>query len=239
MAFCKFSPSYSSKNQTVIDNIFITDFLPKAPDLCVKAYLLGLQKCGLADDNTNTMDYFVKTLNVCEDDVVSLFKYWEDLGLVQVLSTCPIEVRYLPINSTLGNVKKFQVDKYTDFNIQAQELLGKRMIMPNEYVEFYNLIENHHMEQAALLGIIKYCVDNKGFGISPNYCIAVARDWSSEGVISLNQVEEKIQELCVVDDKMSLILAAMGTKRKIQLEDKELLNKWLNVFGCENIIIKF
>ena len=80
MSFCKFSPSYQSKNQTLVDNLFITDFLPKAPDLCVKAYLLGLCKCGQADDNENTMDFFAKTLNVCEEDVVSLFKYWEDMG---------------------------------------------------------------------------------------------------------------------------------------------------------------
>ena len=30
----------------------------------------------------------------------------------------------------------------------------------------------------------------------------------------------------------------MGTKRKVQLEDKELLNKWLNAYGFElNVII--
>ena len=239
MTFCKFSPSYNAKNQTVVDNVFITEFLPKAPDLCVKAYLLGLHKCGVADDATNTLDYFSKTLNICEEDVESIFKYWEDMGLVQVISTNPIEVRYLPINASTGSVKKYQVDKYSDFNIQAQELLGKRMIMPNEYVEFYDLIENKHVEQAALLRIIKYCVDNKGFGISPNYCIAVARDWQKDGILSLDQVEEKIEELGIVDDKMSLILSAMGTKRKIQLEDKELLNKWLNVFGFEINVVLF
>ena len=238
MSFCKFSSSYQSKNQTVVDNLFITDFLPKAPDLCVKAYLLGLCKCGQADDNENTMEFFAKTLNVCEEDVISLFKYWEDVGLVQVLSTSPIEVRFLPINTSLGNVKKFKVDKYTDFNIQAQELIGKRMIMPNEFSEFYNLIENKHMQESALLTIIKYCVDNKGFSISPNYVIAVARDWIKEGITTFDQVENKIAELGVVDDKMALILSAMGTKRKIQIEDKELLNKWLSSYGFDlNVII--
>lgn len=239
MTFCKFSPTFNARNQTMVDNVFITEFLPKAPDLCVKAYLLGLYKCSVADDSTNTLDYFSKTLNICEEDVESLFKYWEDKGLVQVLSTNPIEVRYLPINATSASVKKFQIDKYADFNIQSQELLGKRMIMPNEYVEFYNLIENKHLEQNALLRIIKYCVDNKGFNIGPSYCLAVARDWQSDGILTLEQVESKIEELGIVDDKMSLILSAMGTKRKVQLEDKELLNKWLNSFGFELNVIVF
>ena len=238
MAFCKFSSSFQSKNQTLIDNLFITDFLPKAPDLCVKAYLLGLYKCGNADDIENSLEYFSKTLNVCEDDVVSLFRYWEDMGLVQVLSTNPIEVRFLPINSTSVGVKKFQVDKYSNFNIQAQELIGKRMIMPNDYADFYNLIEKHHITEDAMLAIIKYCVDNKGFNINPKYVIAVAKDWAMENITTLEQVEEKIKDLGVADDKMGLILSEMGTKRKVQLEDKELLNKWLNGFGFElNVII--
>ena len=239
MAFCKFSPSFQSKNQTLIDNVFITDFLPKAPDLCVKAYLLGLVKCNSADDNENNIEYFSKTLKVCEEDVVSLFKYWEEEGLVQVLSTNPIEVRYLSINSSMGAVKKFKVDKYVNFNIQAQELIGERMIMPNDYAEFYNLIENHHVQESAMLAIIKYCVENKGFNLNPKYVIAVAKDWARENIITLEQVEEKIAELGVVDDKITLILSAMGTKRKVQLEDKELLNKWLNIFGFDLNVILF
>ena len=121
MSFCKFSQSYQTKNQTLIDNVFITDFLPKAPELCVKAYLLGLYKCSSADDNDNTLEYFEKALNVCAEDVVSLFKYWEDQGLVQVLSTEPVEIRYLPINPTSGSVKKFKTDKYLSAKVTSSQ----------------------------------------------------------------------------------------------------------------------
>jgi len=238
MAFCKFSPSFNLNNKVIIDSVFITDFLPKAPDLAVKVYLLGLNKCS-ADDENNTLEYFATTLKVEEDDIVSLFKYWEDMGLVQVLSTSPIEVRYLPISSHNANVKKFQVDKYTDFNIQMQEIFNKRMVMPNEFAEFYYLMEKRHFEQSALLTLAKYCVDSKGFSLSPNYVLTVAKDWERDGVRTLEQVQEKITELGVVDDEMNLILATMGTKRKVQLEDKELLNKWLRAFGFELNVVLF
>jgi len=238
MAFCKFSPSFNLNNKVIIDSAFITDFLPKAPDLAVKVYLMGLNKCS-ADDENNTLEYFATTLKVCEDDIVSLFRYWEDMGLVQVLSTNPVEVRYLPISSHNGNVKKFQVDKYTDFNIQLQEIFNKRMVMPNEFSEFYYLIEKRHFDASALIALAKYCVDNKGFNLSPNYVITVAKDWEKDGVRTLEQVQGKITELSVVDDEMNLILSTMGTKRKVQLEDKELLNKWLKVFGFELNVVLF
>lgn len=199
---------------------------------------MGLSKCNSSDETDNTMQYFVDSLGVCEEDIISLFKYWEDKGLIQVLSTNPVEVRYLPINASSVSVKKYQIDKYVDFNIQVQELFGHRLVMPNEYSEMYNLIENRHIAENALITIFKYCVDMKGFNISPNYCLTVAKDWEREGIRTLEQVQTKIEELGIVDDKMNLILSAMGTKRKVQIEDKELLNKWLTSFGFElNVII--
>ena len=238
MSFCKFSPGYVANNKTIIDNVFIDEYLPKAPDLCVKAYLLGLSKCSNADESDNSLKFFASTLKVCEEDVISLFKYWEEMGLVKVLSTDPVEVRFLPILSNAGSVKKYKVDKYADFNIQLQECFAERMLTPNEMTEFYDLIERKHIEQSALIAIVKYCIDSKGFNLSPNYCLTVAKDWVHQGILTLPQVNAKIEELGVVDDQMGLILSAMGSKRKIQIEDKELLNKWLNSFGFElNTII--
>ena len=170
MAFCKFSPNYGNENKILVDSAFINEFLPTAPDLCVKVYLMGLNKCNNADDTENVISYFSEKLKVCEDDIISIFKYWEERGIVQVLSTNPVEVRFLPINVSNGHVKKYEVDKYTDFNIQVQEIFEKRMVMPNEFVEMYNLMENKHIEQSALIAIFKYCVEMKGFNISPNYC---------------------------------------------------------------------
>lgn len=239
MSFCKFSPSYQTSNKTIVDNVFINEYLPKAPDLCVKAYLLGLSKCSSSDEGDNSLNYFAQTLKVCEEDVVSLFKYWEDLGLVQVLSTNPVEVRFLPVRSTTVATKKYKVDKYADFNIQIQELFSGRMVMPNEFAEFYDLMERKHVEQGALIEIVKYCISNKGFNLSPNYCLTVAKDWQRQNIITKDAVLNKIEELGVADDKMNLILTAMGSKRKIQLEDKELLNKWLNSFGFELNVIVF
>ncbi len=237
MSFCKFSASYENNNKIMLDNTFVSEFLPSAPDMCVKAYILGLSKCN-ADDAENNLAFFAKTLKISEDDVVSIFKYWQELGVVQILNTNPIEVRYLPIISNAKNIKKYKVDKYASFNIQVQELFDKRMVMPNEFAEFYNLIERHQMEENALITLIKYCVDNKGFGLSPNYCIVVAKNWLKEGVRTVSDVEQKIEELGLVSDNMSQILSAMGSKRKPQLEDKELLKKWLEDYGFElNVVI--
>lgn len=236
MSFCKFSPSYNNHNKTMVDNEFINNFLPTAPDVCVKVYLLGLSKC--SSDHDNSIKYFADMLDLSEEDVLSCFMYWQDKGLVQVLSTEPVEVRYLPVYSNTNSIKKYKIDKYTDFNIQVQEILNTRQITPNEFAEYYNLIENHHLEQGALIDIIKYCADYKGFGVRHPYIITVARDWEKDGIHTREDVANKIAELGYVDDKVNLILSAMGSKRKVQLEDKAYLDKWLNSYGFElNVIL--
>lgn len=238
MAFCKFSPGYASKNQTVVDNIFINDFLPKAPEMCVKVYLLGLSKCSNADDYDNTLDYFASCLKIDKDDVLSCFAYWQELGTVQILSTDPVEIRYLPLHVSKANIKLHKVDKYTDFNIQLQEILNQREILPNEFEDYYNLIERNKIEESALIELIRYCAENAGFKVRRHYILTVVTDWIKEGIRSYEQVKKKISELGIIDDNLDLILSALGTKRKAQIEDRGLLNKWQSSYGFElNVII--
>ena len=77
-------------------------------------------------------------------------------------------------------MKKYNVDKYTAFNISAQELCGSKMLTPREFEEFYYIIENLKMDKEALLKVIEYCVNLKGKNVSLNYIIAVAKNWAHD-----------------------------------------------------------
>ena len=227
MCLCKYSSSYIINDKTVVDNIFINNFLPDAPDLCVKVYLMGLSKCANSVAPDNNIANFANVLNVSEDDIVQAFYYWQEQGVVQIINLDPMEVRFMPLNSSLGSIKKYKIGKYTDFNVQVQEILCKRMLTPTEFSEYYNVIEKYHIEPEALLMIIKYCAGLKGENVSYSYIITVAKNWEKEGVHTCQDVENKITELGVLDDKVSLVLGALGTKRKVQLEDVQMLNRWL------------
>ena len=227
MCLCKYSSSYIINDKTVVDNIFINNFLPDAPDLCVKVYLMGLSKCANSVAHDNNLTNFANVLNVTEQEVIDAFNYWQEQGVVQILNVEPMEVRFMPLNSSLGNIKKYNVGKYTDFNIQVQEILNKRMITPTEFGEYYNVIEKLHIQPEALVMIVKYCANLKGENVNYPYIITVAKNWEKEGVHTAEDVENKITELGVLDDKVMLVLGAMGTKRKVQLEDVQMLNKWL------------
>ena len=154
MAFCKYSVDMLANNTTTIDNIFINNYLPYADATAVKVYLYGLYKCQDPTSMDNTLENFAAELSLSLDEIEKAFYYWQEQGLVQILNVIPFEVRFLPISDVLSNTKKYNSKKYESFNAQAQEILSGRMITPNEYREYYDIIERLHMEADALLMII-------------------------------------------------------------------------------------
>lgn len=228
MSFCEYSSEVVAKNVVALDNLFITEFMPHATDGAVKVYLYGLFKCSSAKDNT--LEDFEKSLNMTREDIISIFYYWQEVGLVQVLDINPICIRYLPIKNAIQKIKKYNVDKYTGFNMSAQELMGSKMLTPREFEEFYFLIENLKMEKDAVLRIIQYAVGIKGKSTSVNYIITIAKNWAYDGVKTLEDVEERILDQERISGDISLLLKAMGIKRTATNEEYQMYLQWKNDF---------
>ena len=235
MAFCEFSSEVINKNSVNIENAFITDFMPYADDNCIKVYLYGLFLCGVSKDNT--IEAFEKTLNLTRDDIISIFYYWQEKGLVQVINVDQALVRYLPVKNALKKLKKYNVDKYTAFNISAQELIGSKMLTPREFEEFYYLIENLHLEKEAVLKIISYCVQQKGTNVSVNYIVAVAKNWAFDGVKTSQDVDDRITDQERVSSDVILVMKALGYKRQATTEEYQLFLNWKNELELQNDII--
>lgn len=232
MAFCKFSSANNQDFSTNIDNKFFSDYLPFAPDICVKVYLYGLYKCSNYDEN-DSIEEFAKTLNLTLEDVENCFLYWQEQGLVSVLKVEPIEVRFLPIKEKNSNLKKFSKSKYAEFNQQIQEILCGRMITPTEYREYYCFMENYSIEPTALIMIAKYCTINKGNAVGYAYILTIAKNWAMEGVKTAKDVEEKLKEYEVITSVVSDILKILGTTRQANFEDKKYYLRWTKTLGFD------
>ena len=232
MAFCKFSAQSIINNKTEVDNIFINDFLPYAPDNAVKVYLYGLYKCS-SSSYDNTLESFSKVLKLSEEEILDIYKFWENEGLVQVINSIPFEIRYMPLKNVINNTKKYNLSKYGNFSNKAQEIIEGRMISPNEYSEYFDTIESFHIEPEAMLMIMKYCVNTKGENVGYPYIIAVAKNWAYEGVRTVSDVEERLLTYEQNSEELKLILKAIGTKKTVAIEERELYLKWTREFGFD------
>ncbi len=231
MSFCKFSSQSVASNKTEVDNIFINDFLPYAPENAVKVYLYGLYKCSSSSAYDNTIESFSKVLKLSEEEILEIYSYWENEGLVQVLNAVPVEIRYLPLKNVLNNTKKYNLSKYGNFSDKAQEIIEGRMISPAEYSEYFDTIETFHIEPEAFLMIMKYCVNTKGGNVGYPYIVAVAKNWAYDNVRTVGDVEDRLITYERNSDDMKLVLKAMGSKKNPTIEEKELFLKWTKELG--------
>jgi len=239
MAFCKYSIDMLANNSTTVDNIFINNYLPYADSTYVKVYLYGLYKCQDSVGKDNTLENFSNELHLSVEEIEKAFLYWQEQGLVQILNVIPFEVRYLPITDVLHNYKKYNEKKYANFNTQAQEILSGRMITPNEYREYYDLIERLHIEKQALLLIINYAVKIKGNDVGYAYITTIAKNWAGSKITTAKQVEEKIKEIEGLYSDTEMIIKTLSLKRALNMDELDLFKKWAVNFGFDLEVINF
>lgn len=231
MALCSFSSTLAMDSSTLVDNAFISEFMPAADGKYVKVYLYGLALCSSPYSRDNELDNMANVLAMSEDDIIDAFTYWESMGLVQIVSTSPLGVQFLPVRLHSGRSKTHEKTKYADFNKQAQLILSGRMIRPNEYNEYYNLIESYHFEPEALLMIMNYCTKLKNTSISYPYILTVANSFEKEGIKTTAALEEKLLEIERSSENILSVMNALGLKREADPEERNMFLKWTKDYG--------
>lgn len=237
MAFCTFSSSFALNNNTLVDNTFINEFLPSAPENAVKVYIYGLFLCSNPSQDDNNLSSLCSVLSLSEEEVFAAYSYWQELGLVQIVQKTPFEIKYLSSKETSGSQKLRVKNKYNDFNEQIQSILSGRMIKPIEFNEYYNLIENHHFEPEALVMIIKYCTTLKTNSISYPYILAVAKSFGEQGIKTATALEQKLLEQEKSKAEIVEVLKTLGINREADLDERNLYLKWINNFGFTQGVI--
>lgn len=230
MAFCDKEKQLIDSGYTCIDNKFILNYLADAPDVRSAVYLMGLTLCESSGDD-NSRATIAQKLGISEDDVMSAYYYWQELGLVHITGETPPRVIYLNVDKSTSALKKIKPGKYTKFSQEMQRIIEGRMLTVNEYNEYYMFLEDTTFEPEALLAVAKYCVELKGNNINYHYILTVARNQLTKGATTLLAVQDNLNSQQKYDDDLKLVFKALGTNRKIDHDDRELYEKWTKEFG--------
>ena len=232
MSFAKFSSDFLMDTFTLVDNLFINEHLPYCDEKQIKVYLYGLYLCS-NPSKTNTVEELCARLDMTESEIVAAYGYFEDMGLVQIVSKQPLEVQYLSLKRSMQTPKKYKSEKWIDFNAHLQQLFPERMLTPNEYNEYYMFLDESKLEQDAMLMIVQYCINLKGMSVRYPYILTVARNWVADGVRTVSDVEDKLNEYDKQSEQMQKVLAALNRKGGADLEEKQMLLKWTRSWGYE------
>ena len=240
MGFCEFSNERIVKNNIELSNFFVTDYMDNANELQLKMYLYGLYLCQSSNIPENSIDAFCEKFSLTDkNDVLAIFSYWEELGLVKIL---PIgndyAIKYLPI-SRFGKIEKdVKSGKYSKFCSNVQEFITGRQILPNEYYEYIDFLNYSHMEQNALLAIVNYAVTLKGSDVGYKYILAIAKAWYYKGILTEKAVLKHIEDSSSYDENLLTCIKELGKTKSAGFEEKELWDKFTKEWNFDfNFII--
>ena len=235
---CSFSKDFSSAGYTSVENAFIYQYLPVSNGEAVKVYLYGLFLCQNPSFDQPIKE-IAKTLDIEEEKLIEYFEFWEEFGLVSILSREPFTVSYLPIRSySTAKPRKFKAEKYTEFSKDLQLLIPSRMISTGEYTEYFTIMETYGIKPDAMITIVKYCIDRKGDDISYRYISKVAKDFGSREIVTLEKVQKELSSYVARTAEIDRILKALSLRRQADYEDLSYLKKWTDELGfdVDNIV---
>ena len=226
MSFCAFSKDFTKRSFTSVENEFITKYLPEASGDAVRAYLYGLYLCNCAQEFD--AENAAKLLRLPLKKLVDIFGFWEECGLVQVLSREPLYIEYLPVSAAVGRPKPIRAEKYLEFNRELYKLLQKagKDFKPYEHQRILEFLENNPMEQQAFLLVVEYCAKKDGARLSSSHILNKAEKLVKNYKFTYEQVEADLADFNVHEKELSRIFTLLGIYRKPQDGDYDFLEKW-------------
>lgn len=236
MAFISVADELTKKSLTSVENKFITKYLAELEPVAVKVYLYALYLYQNGQTGY-TFEDFAKKLNLDEDKLREYFEYLDEFELVSITSKIPFEIKILDCENYYGKPKKLHPEKYEGLYDEIQAIVSGRMISQNEFREYLILLEDYNFERNAIVMIVNYCVNLKGNDIGGAYIKKVAKNFSADGITTAKQIEEKLSSYTACTSALLKLFTACSIKRKPEVEDGELLNKWLERGFSEEAIL--
>lgn len=236
MSFCSFSKENTRSGKTFLDNTFILNYLPDAPEQAVKVYLYGLYLCQNSDI-VSDVTAFSELLGLTLPEVIDCFKYWDEYGLISIIADDPFTVRYHPLNETTTKYRRLNPEKYEDFSKSVQSIITERMISVTEYNEYFSIMENSTLKPEAFLMIIKYCTELKGANIGYKYILAVTKDFVSRGITTPELIEKELDGYFVSSSDISEVFKALKSTKTPEIEDMQAYKRWTEKLGFEHAFI--
>lgn len=228
MLRCVFTNESAMLDITPVENIFICEYMPNAPDGYVKIYLYGLMQC--RNPQLETEDIML-ALDCDEATLTGAFSYWQSKGLVRIVGEGELStVRYLSPRLA-GMTRPIASAKYSDLVNNLTALFEPRLLSTNELRHVYDWIEVFGISAEAVYELCKSCIAQKGKRVSINYLEAVAKSWADRGISTLEQAQDNIEMVGEAESGAKKLLSRWKIARRPTVDETALYEKWTRGWG--------
>lgn len=233
MPFCSFSDQDMMYGITPVENLFIQEYMTRAPGDYVRVYLLGLMLCFYPSESMD-MERMAQRLGLEQEAVTNAFRYWEREGAVVRISDRPPAYRYLNLNASMmtDDGRRDDMYKYRELNGRAQALFGSRLLQPHEYQKLHEWIEDLKLDPEVALIMMKSHIEKKKSNkVSFNTLDKIAIKWAESGIDSVKKAEETVLNEDSAHQTAVKVIRQFGLKRAPTVDEIENVRKWREVWG--------
>jgi len=221
MIHCGFDKSSAMANVTPVQNIFLIEYMPKAPEDYCKVYLYGLMLCGCRALEGTDMAF---ALGMEEGKVVEALLYWQDRGLLRIEGEDPIVVEYANPMMIPASVSGDR--QYARLVEALRSAAGSRVFTPQELSRIYDWVEIFGMEEAAAIMLVRYCMDKKGARVRIQYMDKTAKTWANDGILTAEAAEERIRRDTELQGGAMDILKRWRKGRMATEDELNMYRRW-------------
>ena len=238
MATFSFADGGAMFDSTPIENLFLFEYLPAAPDAFLRVYLYA-RMLALHPELGGDLPQVARALRLDEDAVYEAFAYWEQQGLARRVSDRPPTYELIPPRSAglaAANPMERDYYAYRDFNASLQALFGAKAIESHEYGIANDWLNVLGYEQGAALKLVEYGIRTSRVK-DPNprsvfkRMDKLAAQWADRGCRTQEDVERAIAEEEGVYPVAQAVLKEFGLSRKPSKPELECVKRWTGEWG--------
>lgn len=212
---------------TAVENAFIIDYMPLAPENAVKAYIYALMAASRSDAPDIS-----EALGLDDEALSSIFAYWQRMGLVRIVSPDPLVIELLRPQGISSSPRKYAalIEKLTSA-VPQRVFTGDELRVIYDWIEVFGFCE----DTAVLL--VSDCVKRRGARLKLWQMNAEAKLWADAGV---STVEEALEYIALRDERTAgaqKILSRWKLRRAATNDEVALYIKWHEQWGMTDEVI--
>lgn len=233
---------------TRVENMFINEYMASAPGDFVKIYLLAQMYADLGIDISNAE--IGKSLNIDVEDVLRAWTYWERNGVVRKIYSddkdkLKYDVEFVNLKEQLygtktikksSNLNASMADPTMKSMIDAIEAVTGNLMNGAEIEEIMQWVNDYHVDPDVIVYAYKY--SHKKNKRNLRYIEAVIRNWSDEGLHTVEAIEKKLSENDRMNHLYKRVFQALGFNRNATEAEREIMRTWFEdmEFSIDSVV---
>ena len=232
MSFCTVDSTAGMYDSTPIENMFIAEHLPSAPDHYLRVYLY-LRMLLLHPEMGDSPEEVCRALRIDADTLDNAMTYWERQGLVERRSDNPPTYAFLPI--LRGQVSSMDSDyyRYRDFNANLQAIFGaENLLHPRQFEMAHDWLNVFGLSQEAILLLAeRQLKSSRSKKPDLNRLFRKlddrVKDWANRGILTEEDARRALEFDGETEKTAAAVMKRLAMRRAATDDETRMVRKWL------------